>query len=85
MENPIEHILKDKGPRGLSLRQLSFLTGSPIHRVKYHIYNSMQIKDCEPFIHGSYKSKIRVFCYTPEIQKDHSRKIKKKFEPVLEL
>jgi hypothetical protein len=85
MENPAENILKDKGQRGLSLRQLTFLMGVNRRRVKYHIYNSMHVKDCEPFVHGSYKNKIRVFCYTPEEQKYHSRKIKKKFEPVLEL
>lgn len=73
MENPIDHILKDKGPCGLSLRQLCFLTGSPSRRVKYHIYNSMHVEDCDPFVHGSCKSKIRVFRYTTENQKYHSR------------
>ena len=73
MENPVENILKDKGERGLSLRQLTFLMGVNRRRVKYHIYNAKCVKDCEPFVHGSYKNKIRVFCYTPE-----NRKFKKK-------
>ena len=40
MENPVENILKDKGERGLSLRQLTFLMGVNRRRVKYHIYNA---------------------------------------------
>jgi hypothetical protein len=80
MENPVEHVLKDKGPRGLSLRQLSLLTGVDTRRIKYHIYNSMHIEDTDPFVHGSLKNKIRVFSYTPESQKYHSRKLKKKIQ-----
>jgi len=78
MENPVERILKDKGQCGLSLRQLSLLMGVDTRRVKYHIYNSMNVKDCEPIVHGSLKNKIRVFCYTPEEQKYYNRKLKKK-------
>ena len=81
MENPIEYILKDKGPRGLSLRQLTFLTGVNSRRIKYHIYNSMHIEDCDPFVHGSLKSKIRVFRYTPKEQKYQIKKITKKKLP----
>ena len=79
MENPVERILKDKGPLGLSLRQLCFLMGVNTRRVKYHIYNSMHVEDCEPYLHGSYKSKIRVFNYTPETRKYQIKKtIKRK-------
>ena len=68
MENPVDRILKDKGPSGLSLKQLSLLLGVDYRRVKYHIYNSSNIMNTNPRIHGSGKCKIKVFNYTPETQ-----------------
>ena len=64
MENPAELILKTKGPRGLSLKQLSLKMGVPIRRVKYHINTSDNIKYTDPILHGSFKQSIRVFCYS---------------------
>jgi hypothetical protein len=78
MENPVDRILKDKGPNGLSLKQLSRFLGVDRKRVQYHIYNSVHTKDTDPHIHGSGKSKIRVFNYTPEEKGYFDRKIKSK-------
>ena len=78
MENPVDRILKDKGPRGLSLKQLSMQLGVDRKRVQYHIYNSEHTKDTEPWIHGSGKSKIRVFSYTPEAKGYFLRKVKER-------
>ena len=66
MENPVEKVLKDKGLQGLSLRKLVVLLGVDSKRVKYHIYNSKNVMDTNPLLHGSGKRKIRVYSYTPE-------------------
>ena len=65
--NPVEHVLKDiqQVERGLSLRQLKKITGLSKKSINYHIYNSMNIENTTPYIHGSHKQRIRVFNYTP--------------------
>ena len=76
MENPVDRILKDKGLRGLSLKQLSTFLGVDYKRVKYHIYNSLNTMNTDPLIHGSGKCKIRVFNYTPDTKRYFLRKKK---------
>ena len=76
MENPVDQILKNKGPRGLSLKQLSLLLGVDYKRVNYHIYNSLNTMNTDPMIHGSGKCKIRVFNYTPDTKRYFLRKKK---------
>jgi hypothetical protein len=78
LENPVEKVLKDSGPQGLSLKELSKRLGVDRRRIQFHIYNSKNIKDTEPWLHGSGKSKIRVFSYTPEEKGYFLRKLKSK-------
>jgi hypothetical protein len=73
--NPIEMYLKNN--KSLSLRQLKNKTGIPLKSVKYHIYTSNNIEDTPSWVHGSGRSKIRCFRYTPETKGYHERKIKK--------
>ena len=61
LENPVESILKDKGPLGMSLKQLSYLMGVPIRRVLFHINYSTKIKHTDPLLHGSLKGSIHVY------------------------
>ena len=60
----IESLLKN-APNGLSTRQLTLRTGLSQKRLKWFIYNSKNITDCDPVIHGSYKQKIRVYSFKP--------------------
>ena len=60
----IETLLKN-APRGLSKSQLSLKTGISQKRLKWFIYNSKNITDCDPVIHGSYKKKIKVYSFKP--------------------
>ena len=80
MENPVEYILKTQGPSGLSLKQLSFMLGIDKRRTKFHIYNSSNVMNTNPLLHGSHKYKINVFCYTPDCKKYSTRK--KFYSPV---
>jgi len=86
MENPVEKVLKDKGLQGLSLRKLGVLLGVDARRVKYHIYNSKNVMDTNPLLHGSGKRKIRVYSYTTETNGYFNRKKlnKKVQDPVAE-
>lgn len=63
--NIIEPLLQDAGQKGLSIRQLTNLTGISKKNLKWYIYNSKNIGDCDPNVHGSYKTKIRVFVFKP--------------------
>ena len=78
MENPVEIVLKNKGPRGLSMRHLILNLGVDRRRVNYHIFNSTNVMDTPPSLHGSGKSKIRVFNYTPETKNYFDRRVKSK-------
>ena len=78
MENPVERVLESKGPKGLSLRQLGLLLGIDKRRLKYHIYTSTKVMNADPFLHGSCKSRIRVFCFTPNECKYILRNVKTK-------
>ena len=60
----IETLLKN-APHGMSKRQLSLSTGISQKGLKWFIYNSKNIADCDPVIHGSYKQKIRVYSFKP--------------------
>ena len=75
-ENPVEHVLKDKGPYGLSLKEIEYLLGVDRRRIMYHIKDSYYIEDTDPWLHGSMKQKIRVFRYNPQKCKYGLRKIK---------
>ena len=71
----IESLLKN-APQGLSSRQISVKTGLSQKRLKWFIYNSKNIADCDPVVHGSYKRKIRVYVFKPsEIGYIESKKI----------
>lgn len=60
----IETLLKN-APQGISKSQLSVSTGISQKGLKWFIYNSENITDCDPRIHGSYKQKIRVYVFKP--------------------
>ena len=76
--NPVEAVLQVYGDRGLSIRQLKQITELPKRKIKSHIYNSMFIEDTSPLIHGSCKTKIRVFNYNVLENNYFKRKLKKK-------
>jgi hypothetical protein len=63
--NPVEFILKDLNIKGLSLKGLKRVSGLPKRTILWHIYNSKFIENTDPLIHGSRKSKISVYNYTP--------------------
>ena len=65
MENAIEQVLKEHGARGLSIKQLKNVTGLSRKEIMYRVYTSNYIENTNPWIHGSGKSRIRVFNYTP--------------------
>ena len=75
-ENPIEKLLKQHN--SLSLRQMKQKTGLGKKSINYYIYNSNFIEDTTPYIHGSYKTKIRVFNYNVLENNYFKRKLKKK-------
>jgi hypothetical protein len=73
----IETLLKNT-PQGMSTRQLSLTTGISQKSLKWFIYNSKNITDCDPRIHGSYKQKIRVYSFKPsEMSYIETKKINK--------
>ena len=63
--NPVEQLLKQAVPieRGLSMRQIKQQTKLSTRTINYHIYNSDSIENTTPYLHGSWKSRIRVFNY----------------------
>ena len=63
--NRVETILKDIGIKGVSLRFLKKVSGLPKRTILWHIYNSRFIENTDPLVHGSRKSKISVYNYTP--------------------
>jgi hypothetical protein len=77
ISNPVENLLKQHSS-GLSLRQIKQKCGLNKRSVNYHIYNSRVIKDSVPWIHGSWKTKIRVYNYTPIEMNYFERNQKKK-------
>ena len=77
MNSIIETLLKN-APQGLSTRQLTLKTGISQKRLKWFIYNSKNIADCDPVVHGSYRQKIRVYSFNAsEISYIESKKISK--------
>jgi len=81
MLNPIEELLKNasKIERGLSIRQLKQHTNFSKNKIKHYIFNSKFIEDTPGSIHGSGKTKIKVYNFTPVEKGYFNRKIKKRF------
>ena len=77
--NPIESVLQCYNHRGLSIKQLEKITQLCKRTITYHIYTSTFIEDTQPCLHGSTKSKINVYNYTPDAKKYFQRKMKKLF------
>jgi len=65
MEIEIEQLLENSGERGLSIKQLKGLTDLTKNKIMRIIFNSENIDDCVPHIHGSGKTKIKVFVFKP--------------------
>jgi hypothetical protein len=61
----IEIVVERAGPKGISLKTIKRLTGFKLNTIKWVIYNSNNIDDCDPIVHGSLKTKIRVLLYKP--------------------
>ena len=61
----IEELLKNANERGLSVKQLKKSTGLTKNKIIRIIFNSKNIDDCNPHVHGSGKTKIRVFVFKP--------------------
>jgi hypothetical protein len=75
--NQLESILKCYNERGLSIRQIKLATDFSKRKIKYLIHNSQFIEDTNPYLHGSSKTRIDVYNYTP-IKKVYSqRRVKK--------
>ena len=67
----------------MSLKQLKQITGLSKKSINYHVYNSMNIENTNPFLHGSNKQKIRVFNYT-QISKNYFKRNEKRNKIVTE-
>jgi hypothetical protein len=65
MEIEIEQLLENAGECGLSIKQLKSLTDLTKNKIMRIIFNSENIDDCVPYIHGSGKIKIKVFVFKP--------------------
>jgi hypothetical protein len=63
--NALELILKDYGARGLSLRRIKMATHFTKRKIMHLIYTSQFIEDTNPWLHGSNKTRINVYNYTP--------------------
>jgi hypothetical protein len=63
--NAIENVVEKSGKYGVSMKNIHKLTGLSTNTIKWCIYNSKNITDCNPNLHGSYKQKIRVYIYQP--------------------
>ena len=74
--NQIESILEIYNHRGMSIRQLKETSGLSKNSIKHLIYTSKFIEDTTPGLHGSGKSKIKVFNYTPKKEKYFKRRNK---------
>ena len=61
--NVIETLLEISGNHGLSLQKIHDQTGICKKSIKWAIYNSKNIEDVNPILHGSYKKKMRVFFF----------------------
>ena len=78
--NCIEKVLQNVTRQGLSMKKLKELTKLPKRTIKYHVYNSKFIENTNPWIHGSGKTKIQVFNYTPVENNYFKRKKRNIFE-----
>ena len=83
--NPVEYVLNDiqQIKRGLSLKRLKQILGLSKKSINYHIYNSMNIENTNPYLHGSHKQRIRVFNYTP-VGKNYFKRGEKRINTVTE-
>jgi hypothetical protein len=63
MNNIVENLLERSGIHGVSLQKIHEQTGICKKSIKWIIYNSKNIEDVNPMLHGSCKRKIRVFCF----------------------
>jgi hypothetical protein len=75
--NPIESVLQVYGKSGLSISQLKEITSLSKRSVNKFIYTSKFIEDTSPYLHGSGKTKINVYNYTP-IEKNYFKRREKK-------
>jgi hypothetical protein len=80
MDNLIENVLKVYNERGLSIKQLKEITNISRKSIKWYIYNSNFIEETNPLIHGSLKTKINVYNYTPNKKKPISKRDRSKKE-----
>ena len=73
--NPVEEYLKVFHAQGRSMRQIKGELGLTKRNILWYLYNSKNIQDTNPLLHGSGRFKIRVYNYS-----ENSRvRIKKKF------
>jgi hypothetical protein len=74
--NELESILKCYNERGLSIRQIKLATGFSKRKIKHLVYTSNFIEDTNPYLHGSSKSRINVYNYTPVAMLYSKRRVK---------
>jgi len=75
--NELEFILKGHGERGLSTKQIKLKFNLSKRQIRHLVYTSHFIEDTNPYLHGSSKSRIDVYNYTPTEKKYLERRIKK--------
>jgi len=79
MELVLDSLLENAGKHGLSIKQLKNKTGLSKNNIKHLLFHSKNVKDTEPYIHGSNKRKIHVYSFEPfEISYIKRKLIKKK-------
>jgi len=61
----VEKLIERSGNNGISLQKIHEQTGIGKKSIKWIIYNSKNIEDVNPMLHGSCKKKIRVFSFKP--------------------
>ena len=83
--NKVEELLYGAGERGLSLKQLKNILLLSKNEVKYFINTSRCIDDVNPLIHGSCKSKIKVFKSCEENKLNYIKRKIRKFKKIVKV
>ena len=65
MASLVEELLCGAGEHGLSIKQLKTKTGLSKNKIKTILFHSKNVKDTDPILHGSFKTKIHVYSFQP--------------------
>ena len=90
LANPVEEYLKVFHGQGRSMRQIKGELGLTKRNILWYLYNSKNIQDTNPLLHGSGRFKIRVYNYNENsgvrIKKKYTKNVKNvvKETPIVE-